>query len=85
MISMPNYQKLKTVVKRSVDQKLRSRDFNARNGRIETGAVVTSRRRLSGIERGPNGKQKGQCSIGDQCSFWHESHDRVEEKYPRQK
>ena len=44
--SMPNYQKLKTMAKRSTDQKLRKRKFDARNERIETGAVVTSRRRL---------------------------------------
>ena len=50
--SMPNYQKLKTMVKRSIDQKLRLRNFDARNGRIETGAVVTSRKGLSGMERG---------------------------------
>ena len=42
-ISMPDYQKLKTMVKRSTDQKLRLRNFDARNERIETGAVVTNR------------------------------------------
>ena len=57
-ISMPNYQKLMTMVKRSVDQKLRFRNFDARNERIETGAVVSSRRRSSGIERG-----KGVCCL----------------------
>ena len=31
-ISMPDYQKLKTVVKRSTDQKLRLRNFDARHG-----------------------------------------------------
>ena len=36
-ISMPNYQKLKTMVKRSIDQKLRLRNFDARQGKIETG------------------------------------------------
>ena len=51
-ISMPNYQKLKTMEKRSIDQKLRLLNFDARNERIETGAVVTSRRGLSGVERG---------------------------------
>ena len=39
-ISVPNYQKLKTMVKMSKDQKLRLRNFDARHGRIETGAVV---------------------------------------------
>ena len=43
-ISMPNYQKLKTMVKRSIDQK----DMR----KIETGAVVESRRGLSGVEGG---------------------------------
>ena len=64
-ISMPNYQKLKTMVKRSIDQKLRFRNFDARNERIETGAVVTSRRGLSDIGR------------GDQCSFQHDGHERA--------
>ena len=55
-ILMPNYQKLKTMVKRSKDQKLRLRYSDARHGRIETGAVVTSRRVSSGVEKG-----KGIC------------------------
>ena len=42
-ILMPNKKKLKTMVKRSIDQKLRLRIFDARHGKIETGAVVTSR------------------------------------------
>ena len=51
-ISMPKYQKLKTMVKRRVDQQLRLRSFDARHGKIETGAVVKSRKGLSGGERG---------------------------------
>ena len=43
-ISMPNYQKLKTMVKRNMDHKLRFRIFDANNGRIESGAVVKSRK-----------------------------------------
>ena len=50
-ISMPNCQKSKTMVKRSIDQKLRLRNFDAKNEKIETGAVVTSCRGLRGIER----------------------------------
>ena len=38
-ISDPNNQKLKTMEKRSIDQKLRLRNFDARHGRIESGAV----------------------------------------------
>ena len=63
-------EKLKTMVKRSTDQKLRLRNFDARNERIETGAVVTSRRRFSGLEREKGlcfqWRAKGQCSEGRQ-------------------
>ena len=48
---------LKTMVKRSIDQKLRFRNTDARNDRIETGAVVTNRRGQRGVERG-QGEQK---------------------------
>ena len=81
-ISVPNYQKLKTMVKRCVDQKLRLRNFHARYGRLETGAVVKRRKGLSGVEGGKGicyqWKEKGQCSQGDRCSFRHESNDRAE-------
>ena len=48
-MSVPNHQKLKTMVKRSVDQKLRLRNFHARHGKIERGAVANG---LSGVEGG---------------------------------
>ena len=35
MIPVPNNQKLKTMVKGSIDQKVRLRNFDARHGRIE--------------------------------------------------
>ena len=81
-ISVPNYQKLKTMVKRSADQKLRSRNFDARNERIESGAVVMSRKGLSGVGAGKGicyqWKETGQCSQGDRCSFRHETQDRAQ-------
>ena len=81
-ISMPNYQKLKTLVKRSIDQKLRLRNFDARHGRIETGAAVKNRKGMNGVEGGKGTcyqwEEKGQCSKGDQCSFRHESNDRAQ-------
>ena len=49
-ISNPDYQKLKTMVKGSTDQKLRLRNFDARHGRIETGAVVKSRKGLTSVD-----------------------------------
>ena len=50
-ILMPSYQKLKTVVKRSTDQKLRLRNFEARHRRIETGAglVKSGKRRIEWV------------------------------------
>ena len=91
-ISAPNYQKLKTMVKRSTDQKLRLRNFDARRGRIETGAVVKSRKRLTCVEGGKGTcfkwKEKGQCSQGDRCSLRHETQDRKQKRehttYPSQ-
>ena len=86
-ISMPNYQKLKTMVKRSFYQKLRLRNFDARHGSIETGAVVKNRKGLSGAEEGKGmcyqWKEKSQCSKGDQCSFRHQSNDRAEKSTPK--
>ena len=80
-ISMPNYQKLKAMVKRSTDQKLRSRNFDSRNEKIETGAVVTSRKGFCGIARRKGvccrWKAKGQCSRGDHCSFGHDGYERA--------
>ena len=64
-ISMPHYQKLKTMVKRSIDLKLRLRNFDARNERILTAAEVTNRRGQRDVERGQGEsyqwKAKGQC------------------------
>ena len=51
-MSVTNYHKLKTIVKRCIDKKLRLRNFDARHEKIETGAVAESRKGLSGIERG---------------------------------
>ena len=85
-ISMPNYQKLITMVTRSTDQKLRLRNFDARHGKIETGAVVKSRKVSIGVERGKGicyeWKEKGQCPKGDQCSFRHGS-DRAPKPTPK--
>ena len=85
-ISMPNYQKLKTMVTRRKDQKLRLRNFDARHGKIETGAVVKSRKGMSGVEGGKGTcyqwKEKGQCWNGNQCSFRHESTDRAQKPTP---
>ena len=80
--SFPNYQKLKTTVKRSIDLKLRLRNFDARHGKIESGAVIKNRKGLSGVDGGKGicyqWKEKGQCSKGNRCSSRHEAQDRAE-------
>ena len=70
------------MVKRSIDQKLRLRNFDASQRRIETGAVVKNRKGLSGVEGGKGicyqWKRKRPVFEGrDQCSFRHESDDRA--------
>ena len=84
-ISVPNYQKLKTIVKRSIDQKLRLRNFDARHGRIESGAVIKSRKGLSGVEGGKGicsqWTEKGQCSQGNRSSFRHETEDLAQKPF----
>ena len=60
------------MVKRSIDQKLRLRNFDARHGRIESGAVV----KAEGESICCQWKEKASCSKRDQCSFRHDTHDR---------
>ena len=80
-ISMPDYQKLKTMVEWNIHQKLWLRNFDAKNERIETGAVVTSRRGLGGVERWQGvsyqRNAKGQCSRGYKWSFRHDGDERA--------
>ena len=69
------------MVKRSIDQKLRLRNVDARRGKIESEAVGKSRKGFIVVE-GRKGtcyqwKEKGQCSQGDCCSFRHVTHDRA--------
>ena len=65
-ISMHHHQIMKIMVKRSIAQKLRLRNFDARHGSIETGAVVKNRKGMSGVEGGKGicyqWKEKGQSS-----------------------
>ena len=86
-ISIPNHRKLKTMVKRSFDQKLRLRNFDARHEKIETGAVIKNQKALKGVEGGKGvcyqWKEKGQCSKRDGCSFRHESNDRAQKPTPK--
>ena len=71
----PDYHRLKTMVKRSVEQNLRIKNFEARNGNYETSAVVKN---PGTKQRGQRilGECYGQCSKGNNCSFRHDIKNR---------
>ena len=50
----PDYHKLRTMVKRSIEQNLRMKNFEIRNGNYETNAVVKNQ-----------GTKREQRSLGD--------------------
>ena len=77
----PNYRRLmKTMVKRSIEQDLRNRNFGARNGNCETSAVVRNQRVKQRGQRTLGDcwqwEASGQCSKGDNCSFRHDMNKR---------
>ena len=51
----PDYHRLKSMVKRSIEQNLRNKNFEARNGNYETSAMVKNQVT----------KQRKQRSVGD--------------------
>ena len=55
----PDYHRLKTTVKRSIEQDLRNRNFGVRNGNYERNALVKNQ----------GTKQRGQRILGD-CWQW---------------
>ena len=70
-----DYHRLKTVVKRIIEQDVRNKNFGARNGNYEKNAVVENQGTKQRVQRilgecwqwEPN----GQCIKGDYCSFHH--------------
>ena len=64
------------MVKRSIEQNLRIKNFEARNGNYETNAVVKNQRVEQREQRSLGDcwqwKDNGQCSKGDKCSFRHD-------------
>ena len=76
-----DYHRLKTVVKRSIEQNLRIKNFEARNGNYETNAVVknqgTKQREQRSVGDCWQWKANKQCSGGDTCSFRHDINKRA--------
>ena len=82
----PDYHRLKTMVKRSIEQDLRNRNFGARNGNYERNAVVKNQgtKQRGQIILGDcwQWKTNGQCFEGDNCSFRHDINKRAKMTQP---
>ena len=82
----PDYHRLKTMVKRSIEQDLRNKNFGARNGNYERNAVVknqgTKQRGQRILGDCWQWETNGQCSKGDNCSFRHDVNKRAKMTQP---
>ena len=69
----PDYYRLKTMVKRSIEQEIRNKNVGARNGNYEKNAVVKNQGTKQRVPRILGDcwqwEFNGQCSKGDNCSF----------------
>ena len=76
----PDYHRLKTMVKRSIEQEIRNENFGARNGSYERNAVVKNQGTKQRVQRILGDcwqwESNGQCSRGDNCSFRHDINKR---------
>ena len=81
----PDYYRLKTMVKRSIEENLRNRNFGARNGNYERNVVknqVTKQREQRTLGYCWQWKANGQCSKEDKCSFRHDVNKRAKMTQP---
>ena len=82
----PDYHRLKTMVKRSIEQNLRIKNFGSRTGNYERNAVVknqgTKQREQRTLGDYWQWKANGQCSKGDNCSFRHDINKRAKLAQP---
>ena len=78
--------RLKTMVKRSIEQDFRNKNFGARNGTYERNAVVknpgTKQRAQRIIGDCWQWESNGQCSRGDNCSFRNDINKRAKMTQP---
>ena len=76
----PDYHRLKTVVKRSVEQEIRNKNFGIRSGNVENNAVVKNPGTKQRVQRILGDcwqlETNGQCVKGDNCSFRHDINNR---------
>ena len=76
----PDYHRLKTMVKRSIEQNIRNDNIGARNGNYEKNAVVNDQGTKQRVQRilGDCWQREshGQCVKRDNCSFRHDVNKR---------
>ena len=72
----PDYHRLKTMVKRSIEQEIRNKNFGNRIGNFEKNAVVKNQGTKQRVQRILGDcwqwDTNGQCVRGDNCSFRHD-------------
>ena len=82
----PNYHRLKTTVKISIEQNLRMTNFEARSGNFERNAVVknqgTKQRGQRTFGDCWQWESNGQCSKRDNCSFRRDVCERAKSTQP---
>ena len=76
----PDYHRVKTMVKRNIEQDIRNKNFGIRNGNFEKNAVVKNQGTKQRVQRILGDcwqwETNGQCSKGDNCSFRHDVNKR---------
>ena len=76
----PEYHRLKTMVKRSIEQDIRNKNSGVRNENFEKNAVVknqgTKQRAQKNLGDCWQWETNGQCVKGDNCSFRHDANKR---------
>ena len=76
----PDYHRLKTIVKRNIEQEIRNKNFGARSGNFEKNAVVKNQGTKQRVQRILGDcwqwETNGQCVKGNNCSFRHDMNKR---------
>ena len=76
----PDYHRLNTMVKRSIEQAIRNKNFGSRNGNFEKSAVVKNQGTKQRVQRMLGDcwqwETNVQCVTGNNCSFRHDLNKR---------
>ena len=76
----PDYHRLQIMVKRSIEQEIRNKNFGARSGNFEKNAVVKNQGTKQRVQRILGDcwqwEANGQCVKGNNCSFRHDTNKR---------